>query len=103
MCKDWRRLSVPSSDWSLPTFRIAPTCPPGCYSFSPRSYCALRPIDHADQDPHHRPLEEVSRRLLERQCQPDVQVHVVVQDECANGENSDERAETCTLGGAGTT
>ena len=45
--------------------------------------------DYADDGP----LDEVSRSLTQSEFQSDVQVHVVVQHECANHENSNENAE----------
>ena len=56
-----------------------------------------RLVDEADHYANDHPLDEVNRRLFERQFQPDIQVDIVVQDERANREDADQSTKAGTF------
>jgi hypothetical protein len=58
-------------------------------------------VDEADDDADAKPFDEVGDGLLERECATDVEIDVVVDDEGADGEDADERAEAGALHEAG--
>src|SRR5229473_2559806 len=62
-----------------------------------RLWCREGFVNKTDDDSDDSPLDEVSRSLHQSEFQPDVQVHVVVQDKCANHENANENAEARTF------
>src|SRR5580658_624713 len=66
-----------------------------------RSAGQKRPGDEADHNAGDGPFDEVCHRLLHRQCQPDVQVDIVVHHEGADREDSDRGAEARAVGEAG--
>src|SRR5882724_10744304 len=59
-------------------------------------WCCKGFVDKTDDYSGDNPLEEVSHSLSQREFQPDVQVHVVVQDR-ANRENANKNAEARTF------
>src|SRR5436305_12162131 len=51
----------------------------------------------SDDDADEGPFDEIGDCLIKRQGKADVQVHVVVEDEAADCEETDESAEACAF------
>ena len=62
-----------------------------------RLWCSEGFVNKTDDYSDDSPLDEVSHGLHQSEFQPDVQVYLVVQHNCANHENANENAEARTF------
>ena len=60
-----------------------------------------RPVDESNDNARANPLNEVGHCLEQRQPEPNIQTHVVVEHERASGKDSDQEAKTHPLGDGG--